>query len=265
MDLIQEQNLPIGVFDSGLGGVSVLRELCHLMPLEDFYYFGDSKNAPYGIREIEDVKQLTIGHVNNFLERGVKGVVVACNTATSAAVRELRLLYPELPLVGIEPAVKPAVEHYPRGKILVMATPMTVRGDKLGHLIHQFGGRAEIATLACPGLMDFVEAGNIDSPEIRGFLRDLLQPYIGNVDAVVLGCTHYPFVKGLISELVGNEVEIIDGGNGTAREMRRRLGEKGLLRDKAPDNSLEKAGKVFYENSNPSAEKEELFWRLLNS
>ncbi len=259
MSTTEKQNLPIGVFDSGLGGVSVLRQLRCVMPAEDFYYFGDSVNAPYGTKEQSEIKELTIGHVNRFLAQGVKGVVVACNTATSAAVRTLREMYPELPLVGIEPAVKPAVEHFPRGKILVMATPMTVRGAKLGHLIHEFGGRAEIITLACPGLMDFVEAGNINSPEIRGFLRDLLQPYIGNIDAVVLGCTHYPFVRELIAELLGSQVEIIDGGLGTAKEMRRRLDEKGLLRPE----SLAPEGKIFYENSNLSKEKEELFWKLL--
>ncbi len=258
MDIVEKQNLPILVFDSGMGGVSVLRELRRVMPQEDFYYFGDSVNAPYGIRSTEEIRQLTLGHVKRFMAEGIKGVVVACNTATSAAVRPLRQLYPELPLVGIEPAVKPAAEAHPHGHILVMATPVTIRESKLHHLVERFGGEAKISLLPCPGLMDFVEAGNIESPEIRGFLRDLLHPYVGEIDALVLGCTHYPFVRGPIEDIVGPQVEIFDGGLGTAREMRRRLQVQGLLRPEG-----ETCGHVIYENSNASKEKEELFWRLL--
>lgn len=251
-------NAPIAVFDSGLGGVSVLRELIRELPAEDFYYYGDSLNAPYGTKHPEVVRQLTIGHVQDFLEMGVKGVVIACNTATSAAVRRLRLMYPDLPLVGIEPAVKPAAEAFPRGNILVMATPVTIRQEKLRHLIDTYGGKANVIPLACPGLMDFVEAGNIDSPELTGFLRDLLEPYQSSLDAIVLGCTHYPFVQKVIKRLVDPSVAIFDGGAGTAREMKRRLGAAGLLRE---DSGVQ--GAVTFHCSDPSVRKQELFRKLL--
>ncbi len=256
---MDKREAPIAVFDSGMGGVSVLRELIKIMPDENFYYFGDSKNAPYGTKSTEKVRELTISHVEDFMKMGAKGVVIACNTATSAAVRVLRQMYPELPLVGIEPAVKPAVEKYPEGNILVMATPITIREEKLHHLIEKFGGNANVIPLACPGLMDFVEAGNIDSPELRGFLRDLLEPYQGNLDAVVLGCTHYPFVGKVIAEILGADVEIFDGGAGTAREMRRRLEVEGLLKE-----PCKQRGNVIFCDSNEAKNREELFEKLLH-
>lgn len=250
---------PIAVFDSGLGGVSVLKEMMKVMPNEDMYYFGDSINAPYGTKTLEEVRSLTISHVERFMEMGAKGVVVACNTATSAAVRMLRQMHPQLPLVGIEPAVKPAVEKFPKGNILVMATPMTIREEKLHRLIEKFGGEANVIPLACPGLMDFVEAGNIDSPEIYGFLRDILEPYKGQLDGVVLGCTHYPFVRRAIEDILDHQVMIFDGGEGTAKEIKRRLEISGLLREDA-----RRKGKIIFENSNNSQQKRDLFWKLLN-
>lgn len=256
---MKQTESPVAVFDSGLGGVSVLKELVKIMPKEDFYYYGDSLHAPYGTKSLYEVRKLTLAHTRDFIEMGAKGVVVACNTATSAAVRLLREEYPSLPLVGIEPAVKPAVECFPKGRILVMATPMTIREEKLHDLMERFSRGAEVIPLACPGLMDFVEAGNIDSPEIYGFLRDILEPYRGQLDGVVLGCTHYPFVRKTIRAVLGEKVRIFDGGEGTAREMKRRLGEAGLLRQNA-----QKSGKITYENSDNSREKSELFWKLLN-
>ena len=257
--MMDKREAPIAVFDSGMGGVSVLRELIKTMPEEDFYYFGDSKNAPYGTKSTEKVRELTIAHTEDFMKMGAKGVVIACNTATSAAVRVLRLMYPELPLVGIEPAVKPAAEKYPQGNILVMATPITIREEKLHHLIEKFGGHANVMPLACPGLMDFVEAGNIDSPELYGFLRDLLEPYQKDLDAVVLGCTHYPFVRKVIERIVGDQVEIFDGGAGTAREMRRRLAVDDLLREPTG-----RQGKIEFHNSDLNKEREALFEKLLH-
>ena len=256
---MEKKEAPIAVFDSGMGGVSVLRELIKMMPEEDFYYFGDSQNAPYGTKSTKVVRELTIAHTEDFMKMGAKGVVIACNTATSAAVRILRQMYPGLPLVGIEPAVKPAAEKFPQGNILVMATPITIREEKLHHLIEQFGGDANVMPLACPGLMDFVEAGNIYSPELYGFLRDLLEPYRENLDAVVLGCTHYPFVRKVIEQIVGDQVEIFDGGAGTAREMRRRLAADGLLRE-----ATGRKGKIEFHNSDRTKEREVLFEKLLN-
>ena len=258
IELIREKNSPIAVFDSGLGGVSVLKEMIKIMPEEDMYYFGDSANAPYGTKSLEEVRSMTIKHVHDFIEMGCKGVVIACNTATSAAVRTLREMYPDLPIVGIEPAVKPAVEAYPKGNVLVMATPMTIHQEKLKHLIDAYGGDANVIPLACPGLMDFVEVGNVNSPELKGFMRDLLYQYVGQLDAVVLGCTHYPFVKDAIIEVLGPEVEIFDGGYGTAKEIKRRLQVQNLLREKGT-----KKGEITFENSEKSPQKIDLFWKLL--
>lgn len=233
---ISEEKLqePIAVFDSGMGGISVLRELVRVMPKERFYYYGDSKNAPYGTKTKEEVHRLTSLHVRDFLRRGVKGVCIACNTATSAAVRPLREAYPDLPLVGIEPALKPATSFMEHPKVLVMATPMTIREEKFHNLLKKYGEEADVYPLACPGLMEYVEAGKGGSEEVLQFLKDMLKDYApggayGPMDAVVTGCTHYPFVADQIEEALGGGTRVFDGANGTAREMRRRLFAAGLL------------------------------------
>lgn len=249
---------PIAVFDSGVGGVSVLRELIKIMPSEDYIYMGDSKNAPYGTRPKEEVRKLTIACAENLFSQGAKGLVVACNTATSAAVRVLRETYPQIPIVGIEPAVKPAVlcMEYPR--VLVLATPMTIREEKFHHLMERYENEAEIIPLPCPGLMDFIERGDLDGEDLHSYLKDLLYSYSDNqVDAAVLGCTHYPFVKRQIQRVLGDRVKIFDGGEGTAREMRRRLGEKGLLQ------SSDRHGVIKFENSLTDSGRIELCRRLL--
>jgi glutamate racemase len=225
---------PVAVFDSGVGGVSVLRELVRVMPKEKFYFFGDSANAPYGTKSKYEVLQLTRDHVEHFIDKGAKGVCIACNTATSAAVRQLRLEYPEFPIVGIEPALKPAVSFMDHPKVLVMATPMTIREEKFQNLLKKYGEEAEVYPLACPGLMEYVEAGKAGSQEVQDFLNDLLKDYApggkyGPMDAVVTGCTHYPFVADQIEKALGGGTRVFDGANGTAREMRRRLFAAGLL------------------------------------
>ena len=227
-----DSNSPIGVFDSGVGGISVLRELVRLMPGEDYIYFGDSIHAPYGTKKLEEVRELTIHNVELLLENGAKSIVVACNTATSAAVAVLRKMYPDVPLVGIEPAIKPAVMNKPDSNIIVMATPMTLREKKFHNLMQKFQDQAEIIPLPCPGLVEFVEAGQLDTPELRAYLASLLEPVLARgADAIVLGCTHFPFLRPLIQELAGPQVEILDGGHGTALQTRRRLEAEGLLRE----------------------------------
>lgn len=169
-------------------------------------------------------------------------------------------MYPELPLVGIEPAVKPAAEKYPQGNILVMATPITIREEKLHHLIEKFGGHANVMPLACPGLMDFVEAGNIDSPELYGFLRDLLEPLSKESGCGRFGMHPLSFWCARSSNgIVGDQVEIFDGGAGTAREMRRRLAVDGLLRE-----ATGRQGKIEFHNSDLTKEREDLFEKLLH-
>ncbi|MFG6349424.1 MAG: glutamate racemase [Lachnospiraceae bacterium] len=234
---------PIGVFDSGVGGISVLRELVKQMPGEDFIYFGDSVHAPYGTKPLEEVRQLTITNVRFLLENGAKSIVVACNTATSAAVAQLRRMYPDVPLVGIEPAIKPAVMYKENSCIVVMATPMTLKQEKFQNLMHQYENMADIVPLPCPGLMEFVERGILDGEELTIYLESLLGSVNKDINSVVLGCTHYPFVKDVIQRITGDGVMVFDGGEGTAREMKRRLAEAGLL------NQGSKKGSVRFINS----------------
>ena len=244
------RDLPVGVFDSGVGGVSVLRELIKIMPEEDFYYFGDSANAPYGTKSRETIRDLTMGHVSDMIRRGIKAVVVACNTATSAAITDLRSAWPGLPVIGIEPALKPAVMVSEHPRVLVLATPGTVNGEKFRHLMQGFEDRAVVSALACPGLMEFVEKGRINSPDLYDYLEKLFAPYREDPpDAVVLGCTHYPFIKTPIRRVLGESVHVLDGSEGTARETRRRLAAASLLRER------EERGKVTFEMSIPEKEK----------
>lgn len=243
---------PIGVFDSGVGGISVLRELYKIMPKENYIYFGDSRNAPYGTKALEEIRHLTVTNVQFLLSQGAKGIVVACNTATAAAVRILRRMYPDIPLVGIEPALKPAALQPGHPTVLVMATPMTIKGDKYKSLMMRYEQKADIIGLPCPGLMEFVETGNTDGDDLKAFLESLLSPYLREIDAIVLGCTHYPFVRELIQQIAGERVRIYDGGNGTAREMRRRLAEAGLLTARTAQ------GVVAFENSLATEEEIEL-------
>lgn len=259
MSYILQKTHPIAVFDSGVGGVSVLRELIKIMPDEDFIYFGDSKNAPYGTKDKEEVRSLTISCARQLFDQGAKGLVVACNTATSAAVRVLREMYPYIPIVGIEPAVKPAVLCMEHPRVLVMATPMTIREDKFHRLMERYEEEAEIIPLPCPGLMDFIERGDLDGEDLHKYLQDLLYSYSNNhVDAAVLGCTHYPFARKQIQQVLGDKVRIFDGGEGTAREMRRRLEEKGLLRHE------QRKGEILFENSLTDERKVDLCRRLLD-
>ncbi len=229
---------PIGVFDSGIGGVSVLRELAALAPYENVIYYGDSKNAPYGEKSAEEVRDLTFDAVKKLIDLGAKALVVACNTATGAAVRSLRQMYEDMPIVGIEPAIKPAVLWGENGlcktdgssKILVMATPVTISQPKFAHLMEEYKGRADISPLPCPHLAELIEKGDPDSAEIKEYLKNLLKPYAA-FDSVVLGCTHYPFVKKHI-EAILPKAKIFDGGGGTAKEAIRRIEAAGLANEK---------------------------------
>ena len=189
----------IAVFDSGVGGISVLRHLLRRMPGERFLYYGDSANAPYGTRSREEVKKLTFAAVETLMEQGIKALVVACNTATSAAIADLRQAYPDTIVIGIEPALKLAAERFPGGRIGVMATPMTLREEKFEALLHRYGETSQVYKLPAPGLVELVESGRGDSPQMDTLMETLLSPYRGQLDAVVLGCTHYPFAAAAIS------------------------------------------------------------------
>ena len=247
----------IAVFDSGVGGISVLRHLLRYLPGERFLYFGDSANAPYGSRSTEEVRQLTLAAAE-FLTREypIKALVIACNTATAAAVQQLRERYPQLIVIGIEPALKVAADHFPGGRIGVMATEVTLREEKFDTLLHRFETECTIAKIPAPGLVQKIEAGRADCPETEALLREILADHIGSLDALVLGCTHYPFAAKAISRILGPEVKLLDGGDGTARETKRRLEAANLLE--------EGPGEVTVLNSAGSGDRIRISYELLN-
>ena len=248
----------IFVFDSGLGGISVLRELVQVLPGERFLYFGDSQNAPYGTRSTEEVRSLTEASIAAFLPRGIKAIVVACNTATAAAIESLRAQYPDKIIIGMEPALKLAAERHAGGRILVMATNVTLREEKVlcthGPVFLGMPGGPP-----CPVRGWWSEAGCLDTPEVRQHLHHLLSPALaGGVDAIVLGRTHFPFLKPLIQELAGPCVEILDGALGAALQTRRRLESGALLRPAA-------RGTVEFHNSLNTPEILDISTRLLDA
>ena len=245
----------IAVFDSGVGGVSVLRELVRQMPREDYYYFGDSANAPYGPRPTQQVRELTLAAAEHLFALGAKCLVVACNTATAAAIEDLRRAYPDRIVIGIEPALKLARDRHPGGTIGIMATDVTLREQKLAALMERVKRDCTVLRVHAPGVVELVEAGKCNSGEAVALMEQLLGPYVGKIDALVLGCTHYPFMKKAMRMVLGDGVELLDGGEGTARETRRRLAEAGLLND-GP-------GELIVENSSGDAEKIALTHRLL--
>ncbi|MBQ8387661.1 MAG: glutamate racemase [Clostridia bacterium] len=221
--------LPIAVVDSGVGGISVLRELLRIMPNENYIYYGDSKNAPYGQKSKSEVLEITKNNLKYLKGLGIKALVIACNTATSAAAQALREENPELPIIGIEPAIKPAAKLGENPCVLVMATPLTLQEEKFRLLAERFADREEIIPLPCPGLVELIEADDKDGTET--YLEKLFAPYADRkVDAVVLGCTHYPHVRRAIARYIPEGAVILDGGEGTARHTYNRLSELGLLR-----------------------------------
>ena len=230
-----ERKNPIAVFDSGIGGISVLRELIAVMPNEHFIFLGDSANAPYGTRTLDEVRELTARNVSTLIDEGAKEIVLACNTATSAAAKQLRAEFPNLPIIGIEPALKPAVLAKPNSSVVVMATPLTLREEKFHLLLNRYTDQANIHLLPCPGLVELVERGILDGAQLDSFLAELIRPLQNTpVDSVVLGCTHYPHVRAAIQKAFGPRVRLFDGGNGTAREARRQRALRGLL---SPDGN----------------------------
>ena len=228
----------VGVFDSGVGGISTLAEMTRLMPRERFLFYGDTAHAPYGTKPREEVLGYVRAVMEHLLRQNVKAVAIACNTATAVAAAELRATY-DLPIIGIEPALKPAHELRHGGSILVLATPMTLRLEKFQHLMAQYGDGA--VPLPCPGLMELVEREAFDQAE--RYLREHFSAYdMNRVDAVVLGCTHYVFLRPVLSRILPEGVRVLDGNLGTARQLRRVLEGRGLLRETGE-------GSVIFETS----------------
>ncbi len=221
--------LPIGVFDSGVGGLSVLRDIRKELCNEDLLYVADSNHAPYGDKEAEYIETRSVAIAQFLVDQPVKAIVVACNTATSAAVAQLRARF-NVPIVAMEPAVKPAVEKTKSGVIGVLATCRTVSSDNFLNLLTRFGDNADIVVQPCPGLVEQVEAGDLSSDMTRSLLEKFVFPLLEKgADTLVLGCTHYPFLAPLIRSMAGIEVTLIDPGEAIARELRRRLETIGQL------------------------------------
>ena len=226
------------------------------MPQENYLYFGDSANAPYGDRPTAQVRQLTLDAAEMLLQRGTKALVLACNTATSAAIDQLRQQFPDTIIVGIEPALKLAADRFPTGRIGVMATQVTLREEKFAHQLERFP-QAQVSLIPAPGLVELIEAGKAESPEATALLQGILGPYIGKLDALVLGCTHYPFAKNTIRQVIGENTMLLDGGEGTARQTQRLLEAAGLLH--------QGPGSIQMENSSFDKGQLALAWEMLNT
>ena len=257
---VMDRNSPIVVFDSGVGGVSVLRALVRALPGEQFVYFGDSANAPYGPRSTEEIRKLTLDNLARLkADYDFKAAVIACNTATSAAIGALRAAYPDRPIIGIEPALKLAAERHPGGTVVVMATETTLREEKFAALTRRMENQCRIVRLPCPQLVEYVERGETDSSALEDFLREALAPYEeGQAAAVVLGCTHFPFAAEVLRRVLSPSTELLDGSEGTARNTRSQLAERSLLRESGE-------GGVVFLNSSPDSEAVARCRRLLET
>ena len=239
---MQTKEQYIAVFDSGVGGISVLRRLLEVLPNEKYLYFGDSINAPYGVRPEEEVRDLTLAAMERMMERGIKAFVIACNTATSAAQAALQEKHPEIPVIGIEPAIAEGVRLFPNGHVGALATPGTLKGKRFLENKARLEGDCRITAIPAPGLMELVEAEKGDSPEADALLKPLLEPY-QDLNALALGCTHYPFAEKSIRRVLGDGVTLLDGAVITARQTKQILTARDLLH--------QGPGEVVIENSMP--------------
>lgn len=220
-------NNPIGIFDSGLGGLSVWRVIRAMLPEESLLYFADGARCPYGEKSAEQVRQYTAEAVELMLERGAKMIVLACNTATAAAVEYLRERYPAIPIVGMEPAVKPAILSTESGVVGILATKGSLEGDMFNRTAAKYGTGVRVLTAVGEGFVGIVESGQEDSPEACEQVRRMIEPLIeGGADRIVLGCTHYPFLAGRMREVIGGRgVELIDPSAAVARRVAQLLEE----------------------------------------
>jgi len=231
MTAIIARERPIGVFDSGVGGLSVLRAIRAQLPHESVVYFADQGHVPYGPRSLEEVRAFSEEITRFLLQCGAKLVVVACNTASAAALRFLRETFPAIAFVGMEPAVKPAASHTRTGVVGVLATPATFQGALYASVVERFAANVTLLQHTCPGLVQQIERGHLDSPETRRILEGALRPMLERgIDTVVLGCTHYPYVIPMIQEIAGPGVRVIDPAPAVARQVGRLLETSGLNR-----------------------------------
>ena len=237
-------NRPIGIFDSGVGGISVLKHIHALLPHEDLIYLADSKHAPYGNKTAQEITQRCLILSDDLLQKNVKAIVVACNTATAAAIDALRETF-DIPIIGMEPAVKPAAEASRNGVIGVLATVGTLKSAQFAALLESYGRNVKVITQACVGLVECIERGELDTPETKALIRQYCLPLLAEgADTIVLGCTHYPFVKEIIQDIVGEEITLIDTGAAVAKQLKQQLKDKDLL-----SNSQLNGNVSFWTNS----------------
>jgi glutamate racemase len=219
---------PIGVFDSGVGGLSVWREIARQVPHAETIYLADQAHVPYGNRSLAEVRAFSEAIARFLLNQGAEVIVVACNTASAAALHALRRTFPQVPFVGMEPAVKPAIERTRNGVVAVIATKATFQGELFASLLERYAHDVEVLTQVCPGLVEAVEAGAFEAPETEALLRECLTPLVeARVDQLVLGCTHYPFLRGAIEGVIGEGISVIDPAPAVARQTARVLARRG--------------------------------------
>ena len=225
---------PIAVFDSGVGGLSVLAEIQRLLPHESLLYFADCGHIPYGEKTPEFIRQRCSVMAGFFREQGAKALVVACNTATVAAAADLRRDFPDWPIVGMEPAVKPAAAATRSGVVGVLATTGTLQSAKFAALLDRFAADVRVITQPCPGLVELIESGDLHSAELRTLLKQYVDPLLANgCDTIILGCTHYPFLKPMLKTMIPDSISLIDTGAAVARQLQRLLAERDLLAEGA--------------------------------
>lgn len=250
-------NRPIGVFDSGVGGLSVLRELWRELPQENFLYYADSGYCPYGGKSPSEIQSRAVAITEELLEAGAKLIVVACNTATIAAVEHLRANYP-VPFVGMEPAVKPACALTKTGVVGVLATGSALGGEKFHRLVARHADGVKVITQPCPGLVECVETGDLDGPRPASLVAQYLEPLCAaGADVFVLGCTHYPFLRPLIEPMVGQYATVLDTGEAVARQTRRVLERESLMR------TSESSGAMSWRTSGDPAQVSPVIERLM--
>ncbi|TND08722.1 MAG: glutamate racemase [Bacteroidetes bacterium] len=242
-------NSPIGIFDSGIGGLTVVQALHELMPAENVIYFADSIHLPYGEKTMDEIYKYSKAITEYLLSRGCKIIVIACNTASAASLKKLREEFPSVTFIGMEPAVKPAAEQSLTKAVGVIATTATFQGELFASVVERFAQGVDVLRQPCPGLVQQIEAGELDTPETETMLRGWVEPMLKkNIDALVLGCTHYPFVKPLLEKICGPSVRIIDPAPAVARRTRHLLEQENALAEMAQQ------GIVHYYTSGPADE-----------
>lgn len=237
---------PVGLFDSGVGGLSIMREVRRLLPAENLLYYADSVYCPYGVKPPEVIRNRAFAICDFLVARGAKLIVIASNTTSISALDAVRERF-DVPVVGVEPAVKPAVSATRNGRVGVLATGVTLKGERFNSLVERFGDGVEVYTQPCPGLVELVESGSCHKPEAETLLARYLDPLLARgADTVVLGCTHYPFLRPLVEKLAGDGVKVIDTGEAVARQVVRVLESNDLAA-----GETRKGGEYFFTSGEP--------------